>query len=84
VAYWREEPLEVDGVLDGSRGSWAIEVKTGAFGAADVRGLLEFTARFPKYKPLLLCDSSELAAAARLGVPAIGWKRFLLEGPDAA
>jgi predicted AAA+ superfamily ATPase len=81
VAYWREEPLEVDGVLDGSRGAWAIEVKTGSFGVADVRGLLEFTRRFPRYRPLLLCDPSGLAAAARIGVPAITWKRFLLEGP---
>jgi hypothetical protein len=83
VAYWREEPMEVDGVLDSSRGSWAIEVKTGPFGAADVRGLLEFTRRFPRYRPLVLCDPSGLPAAARVGVPAIGWKRFLLEGPEA-
>jgi hypothetical protein len=81
VAYWREEPMEVDGVIDGSRGSWAIEVKTGSFGAADVRGLLEFTRRFPRYQPLLLCDPSGLPAAARVGVPAISWKRFLLAGP---
>lgn len=30
VTYWREEPLEVDAVVEGSWGSWAIEVKTGA------------------------------------------------------
>ncbi|TMB21724.1 MAG: ATP-binding protein [Deltaproteobacteria bacterium] len=83
VAYWREEPMEVDGVIDGSRGSWAIEVKTGPFGVAEVRGLLEFTRRFPRYQPLLLCDPSELPAAARVGVPAISWKRFLLDGPKA-
>jgi len=29
VSYWREEPLEVDGILEGSWGKWAIEVKTG-------------------------------------------------------
>jgi predicted AAA+ superfamily ATPase len=28
VTYWREEPLEVDGVLEGSWGSWAVEIKT--------------------------------------------------------
>jgi hypothetical protein len=27
VMYWREEPLEVDAVLDGSWGKWAVEVK---------------------------------------------------------
>lgn len=31
VSYWREEPLEVDGVCEGSWGSWAIEVKPGRF-----------------------------------------------------
>lgn len=84
VAYWREEPLEVDGVLDGSWGAWAIEVKTGPFGAAEVRGLLEFTRRFPRYRPLLLCDAAQLPAAERLGVAAIDWKRFLLAGPPRA
>jgi predicted AAA+ superfamily ATPase len=82
VTYWREEPLEVDAVLDGDGGAWAIEVKTGPFGTADVRGLLEFTRRFPRHRPLLVCDPSEVAAAARIGVPAISWKRFLLEGPQ--
>jgi len=24
VSYWREEPLEVDGVLEGSWGSWVV------------------------------------------------------------
>lgn len=83
VAYWREEPMEVDGVIDGSRGSWAIEVKTGPFGVADVRGLLEFVRRFPRYQPLVLCDPSALPAAARIGMPAMSWTRFLLEGPAA-
>lgn len=81
VSYWREEPLEVDGVLTGSWGSWAIEVKTGPFGSPEVRGLLEFVRRFPKYQPLLLCDAEQLSAAERLGIKAIGWKQFLLGGP---
>jgi len=84
VAYWREEPMEIDGVIDGSGGSWAIEVKTGPFSAAAVRGLLEFTRRFPRYQPLLLCDPSGLPAAARIGLPAMSWARFLIEGPAAA
>jgi hypothetical protein len=81
VAYWREEPLEVDGVLDGSWGRWAIEVKTGAVRTTELRGLLEFARRFPRFHPLLVCDPGELGAAERLGVPARSWKQFLLEGP---
>jgi hypothetical protein len=56
-------------------------VKTGPFATADVRGLLEFTRRFPRYQPLLVCGAGELTAARRLGIPALDWKRFLLEGP---
>ncbi len=81
VAYWREEPIEVDGILDGSWGSWAIEVKTGNFSASDMRGLAEFTRRFPAYHPLVVCDSAQIATAARLGLPATSWQRFLVEGP---
>jgi len=81
VAYWREEPLEVDAVTEGSWGAWAIEIKTGSFSAADLRGLLEFTRRVPKYRPLLVCDPAQLPAAARLGVAAKSWQDFLLEGP---
>lgn len=82
VTYWREEPLEVDGVLDGSWGSWALEIKTGRFGAADLSGLLEFVRRFPSYRPLVVCEESGLETAKRLGIPAVAWRRFLLEGPQ--
>src|SRR5207249_1218152 len=62
VTYWREEPLEVDGVLEGSWGAWAIEVKTGPVSAADLRGLAEFTRRHSNYRPLVLCDEASRAA----------------------
>ncbi len=84
VSYWREEPLEVDGVIESDQGAWAVEVKTGPFGASDLRGLLEFTKRFPRFQPLLLCDPGMLPAADRLGVPATSWKRFLLVGPGGS
>jgi len=84
VTYWREEPLDVDGVLDGDSGAWAIEVKTGPFTATDLRGLLEFSRRSRAHRPLLLCDARDLAAAARLGVPAMRWQDFLLHGPRPA
>jgi hypothetical protein len=81
VAYWREEPMEVDGVLDGSWGSWAVEIKTGRFGAADVSGLLEFVRRYPAYRPLVVCGEEGVQTADRLGISAVPWRRFLLEGP---
>ena len=83
VRYWREEPLEVDAVLDGSWGSWAIEVKTGPIHTADLRGLLEFTRRFPKYQALLIGDSDNLATAQRAGISFRTWQDFLISGPDA-
>lgn len=81
VTYWREEPLEVDAVVDGSWGRWAIEVKTAPFTERDLRALGEFTRRYPSYHPLVLGPDGGLDAAARAGIDAMSWKDFLLEGP---
>lgn len=83
VMYWREEPFELDGVAEGDWGAWAIEVKTGSFSAGDVRGLLEFTGRHPKYRPLIVCDAGKEDRGKRLGALAISWKEFLLAGPPS-
>jgi predicted AAA+ superfamily ATPase len=80
LSYFREEPLEVDAVLEGSWGRFAIEVKTGPFTAADLRGLSEFTRRHPRYQPLILCDAAAIPTAERLGVAAMQWSQFLLDG----
>jgi predicted AAA+ superfamily ATPase len=81
VSYWREEPFEVDGVIEGSWGRWAVEVKTGAISSADLHGLTEFVRRHKEYLPLVLCDSEEMTTPARLGVDAMPWPDFLLRGP---
>lgn len=79
--YWRDEPLEVDGVLEGSWGSWALEIKTGRFQTADLTGLLEFVRRYPQFRPLVVCRSADLPTAERSGVQAVTWQKFLLDGP---
>lgn len=84
VAYWREEPLEVDAVIDGSWGKWAIEVKTGGVQPSDLRGLFELTRRYPAYRPLVLCDPVAGPAVDRIGIPWLDWRDFLLDGPSAA
>jgi len=81
VSYWREEPLEVDGVLEGAWGRWAIEVKSGVVEPTHLRGLLEFTRRFPEYRPLLLSEASARTIAERAGIAALSWREFLLSGP---
>lgn len=81
VAYWREEPLEVDAVISGSWGKWAVEVKSGPFAAQDLRGLLELVRRFPSYRPLVVCGKAERRSAERAGVEAVDWRDFLLAGP---
>jgi predicted AAA+ superfamily ATPase len=81
VSYWREEPLEVDGVLEGSWGKWAVEVKIGKFQMNDLIGLLEFTRRHQGWKPLVICSASGCATAERAEIPAISWQDFLLAGP---
>ncbi len=84
VSYWREEPLEVDGVIEGSWGSWAIEVKTGGFQRSDLKALLELVRRHPKVRPLVICDRSGHATAERAEIQAITWQEFLLGGPPGA
>ena len=81
MSYWREEPFEVDGVLDGSWGTWAVEVKTGSISGADLKGLAEFTRRYPRFRPLVLCDPRGRPTVERIGLPAMPWNEFLLEGP---
>ncbi len=80
VLYWREEPLEVDAVLEGSWGHWVLEIKTGSFPMNDLRGLLEFARRHPRYRALVLCDAADLESARRAGVEAQAWEEFLLDG----
>ena len=58
-----------------------MEVKTGAVGAADRRRRLEFTRRFPGYRPLVIGDEAALPAAQRAGVEGIAWRDFLVAGP---
>jgi hypothetical protein len=84
VQYWREEPLEVGAVLEGSWGRWAVEVKTGRYRARDRAGLLEFTRRNPAYRPLVLCDEEETSAALAAGAEAIAWQQFLWSGPPGS
>jgi uncharacterized protein len=82
VSYWREEPLEVDGIIEGSWGSWAVEVKTGKSRTADLGGLLEFARRHPEFRPLVIGDAEGCATAERAGVHAVTWQEFLLAGPS--
>jgi uncharacterized protein len=82
VSYWREEPFEVDGILEGSWGRWAIEIKTGAISTSELRGLTEFVQRYPEYRPLVLCDRTESRAVARLGIDTMSWPDYLLRGPS--
>lgn len=81
VSYWREEPLEVDGILEGSWGNWAIEIKSSSFVASDLKGLFEFTANYPSFTPLIVCDQQDVYAAKKYGILAMSWQNFLFSGP---
>jgi predicted AAA+ superfamily ATPase len=81
VCYWREEPLEVDGVFEGSWGNWAIEVKTGRYTSQDLRGLMEFCRRNPAFLPLVITAPGDEETARRHGFRSMSWMDFLLTGP---
>jgi hypothetical protein len=76
--------LDVDWVLDGSWGAWAVEVKSGAYRQQDLRGLLEFCRLHPKFRPLLLCADGDEAAGSDLGISTQSWASFLMNGPAEA
>jgi predicted AAA+ superfamily ATPase len=77
VTYWREEPLEIDAVFQGSWGDWAIEIKTGGFDPYDLKGLLEFCRRNTKFRPLVITapatSPSPAVAASWLSVGTNSW-----------
>ena len=81
VMYWREEPLEIDAVFQGSWGDWAVEVKSGSFDSQGLKGLLEFCRRNPQFRPLVITSSGDEPIAQRHGLSAISWKEFLVSGP---
>ncbi|MBD3391680.1 MAG: AAA family ATPase [Chitinivibrionales bacterium] len=80
VYYWRAEPLEVDLVMQGAWGKWAVEIKTGPYTSRDLAGLLEFSKNNPAFAPLVLCDPEHTRIAENAGVRALAWEKFLLEG----
>jgi len=81
VHYWSEEPLEVDAVIEGTWGKWAIEIKTGSFTTPELAGLLESSRRFRGYRPLVMCDKKDTGLARRAGVETISWQQLLWSGP---
>ncbi|HEY6271877.1 MAG TPA: ATP-binding protein [Terriglobales bacterium] len=83
VTYWREEPLEVDIVIEGSWGAWAVEVKTGSLGSHQLKSMLEFCRRNPKFQPLVITATGAEEQARRHGLAAVSWSEFLLSGPPS-
>jgi hypothetical protein len=80
VYYWRAEPWEVDGVLQGDWGRWIVEVKTGRYSAADLKGLAVASTKFPDFSPVVICDPGEESPAESAGFRAIPWPDYLLGG----
>jgi predicted AAA+ superfamily ATPase len=80
VFYWREEPWEVDAMFRGSWGQWLVEVKSGDYGIADLRGLARAAAKFPRFQSIVICDPQKESTAIAAGFKAISWHDFLRNG----
>jgi predicted AAA+ superfamily ATPase len=83
VYYWREEPLEIDAVITGSWGQWAVEIKTGTIIPRDLIGLSEFCQRNPEFQPLVIGNPEYADVPRKLGMEFISWKTFLQLGLKA-
>lgn len=61
VFYWRTKSgLEVDFIIYGEKGFWAIEVKNSTkISSQDLKGLLHFTEDYPECTPILLYRGKE-------------------------
>jgi uncharacterized protein len=81
VTHWREEPLEIDAVFEGSWGNWAVEIKTGSFDVHALKGLLEFCRRNPKFAPLVITAPGSESLPRRHGLRSVSWEEFLMSGP---
>jgi predicted AAA+ superfamily ATPase len=81
VTYWREEPLEIDAVFEGSWGNWAVEVKTGNFDTHALKALLEFCRRNSKFTPLVISAPGGESVPRRHGIRSTSWEEFLMSGP---
>jgi uncharacterized protein len=79
MSYWRTRyGVEVDFVVYGPDGFWAVEVKnTARIRAADVRPLLSFTADYPEAEPVLLYRGTERLLVEN--VRCLPVEEFLLE-----
>lgn len=80
VTYWREEQNEVDMIVSGTAGKWAIEIKGGDFTIRDLVGLAEFHHRHPEYRPLVIGDPNYRYAAEKAGMAFQPWQTYLLDG----
>ena len=80
VWYWREEPYEVDMLIEGSWGNWAVEIKSGTFSSRDLGGLLQFCKKFPRFKPLVICMEPESTLLRDLAIPIMSVEKYLVEG----
>jgi predicted AAA+ superfamily ATPase len=80
VSYWREESREVDMVVSGECGKWAVEVKSSEFATMDLASLYEFCGRHPEYRPLIIGEERNRNAAERHRVRFLRWQDYLLDG----
>ena len=80
VTYWREENREVDMIIDGLAGKWAVEVKSGDFTLHDLGGLATFHQRHPEYQPLVIGEERYRDAAIKASMDFIRWQDYLLDG----
>ena len=65
----------------GSRGHWAIDIKTGRVSTRERAGLFAFATQRGQYRSLPVCGSDEERAAHGAAITGNAWPQPLMAGP---
>lgn len=84
VSYALDKGYDIDGVLEGPWGNFAVKVQMGAVRPNDVKHLETFRQLNPEFMPLIVvAPDSDVKLARDAGIAVTTWVDFLVYGPPA-
>lgn len=82
VSYADEKTYQIDGILQGGWGNYALEVATGGVQPNQIRHLEAFRKKHPGFVALLItCADTDVSLADNANILTTTWSEFLVNGP---